>query len=314
MGDQVLLCDLSMGSHVNLALADPGHRPQLAEQYECTGRGDLDGAIRDFLSRKDNPRLKGAAVSSRGWEDGGIIHLPEGNMTLSRAELRELLDVQRVNLVNNFVARALAIPTLKRNERSKICGGDNADEAVIAVLGPHYGLGLAALVADGAGGWMALPGEGGHSDLPVKTDWEWAVLKVLQQRYGHVSREMGISLNGLCAVWEALSLIEGVPVPQAEAAQVVAQARAGDRRALEAVGMVTDWLAAMASDIALIMGARGGIYLTGALLDLLDDLFDAERFCRGYVNKGGLTEYVSEIPVFRTTARQMEITGLATLF
>ncbi|GGZ24919.1 MULTISPECIES: glucokinase [Asticcacaulis] len=314
MGDQVLLCDLSMGSHVNLALADPGHRPQLAEQYECAGRSDLDGAIRDFLKRKDNPRLKGAAVSSRGWEDDGIIHLPEGNMTLSRDELRQLLDIQRVNLVNNFVARALAIPTLKRNERSKICGGENAEETVIAVLGPHYGLGLAALVADGAGGWTALPGEGGHSDLPVKTDREWAVLKVMQHRFGHVSREMGISLNGLCAVWETLSLIDGVPVTATDAAGVVDRARSGDRRAQEAIGIVTDWLAGMASDVALIMGARGGIYLTGALLDLIDDLFDAERFCRGYLNKGTFRDYVHDIPVFRTTARQMEITGLATLF
>ncbi|MDC7676721.1 glucokinase [Asticcacaulis machinosus] len=314
MGDPVLLCDLSIGSHVNLALAEAGQRPEDAAQYECTGRDALDGAILDFLKRKDNPRLKGAAISSRGWEDGGIIHLPDGNLTISRTELRELLDVQRVNLVNNFVARALAIPSLRRNERSKICGGDNAEETVIAVLGPHYGLGLAALVADGAGGWTALPGEGGHSDLPVKTDRQWAVMKSLKARHGHVSREMTVSLSGLCEVWRAIGVIDGADPQGADAQTIVNMARRGDARAQEAVSLVTDWLAGMASDVAMIMGARGGIYLTGALLDMVGDMFDAHRFCAGYLDKGALSDYVRDIPVFRTTARQMEITGLSTLF
>lgn len=314
MGDPVLLCDLSIGSHVNLALADAGQRPEDAAQYECTGREALDGAILDFLKRKDNPRLKGAAVSSRGWEEGGIIHLPDGNLTISRAELRELLDVQRVNLVNNFVARALAIPSLRRHERSRICGGDNADETVIAVLGPHYGLGLAALVADGAGGWTALPGEGGHSDLPVRTDRQWAVMKALKAMHGHVSREMGISVTGLCEVWRALGVVDGLGAQTIEAQAVIDLAKDGDKRAQEAIDMVTDWLAGMASDVALIMGARGGIYLTGALLDMIGDLFDTQRFCDGYLDKGPLSAYMRDIPVFRTTAPQMEITGLATLF
>jgi glucokinase len=70
----------------------------------------------------------------------------------------------------------------------------------------------------------------------------------------------------------------------------------------------------MASDVALILGARGGVYLAGDLLDMIGDLFDVPAFCRRYAEKGRLSDYVSEIPVYRTLAPDMEIIGLATLF
>ena len=66
--------------------------------------------------------------------------------------------------------------------------------------------------------------------------------------------------------------------------------------------------------MALILGARGGIYLTGDLMDLLGDLFDTGLFCKRYREKGRLSEFVVDIPVYQTQARDLEIVGLATLF
>ena len=70
----------------------------------------------------------------------------------------------------------------------------------------------------------------------------------------------------------------------------------------------------MASDVALILGARGGIYLTGDLMDLMVEVFDADAFCRRYADKGRLSHFIEEIPVYRTQARDLEIVGLQTLF
>jgi glucokinase len=137
---------------------------------------------------------------------------------------------------------------------------------------------------------------------------------VLKKKHGHVSREHAISLDGLVELWSALATIDGEDHVETTAADVISSAKAGDARAEEAVRMCVDWLAAMASDVALIMGARGGIYLTGDLMDLLGDHFDADAFCRRYLYKGRLSNYVGEIPVYRTLARDLEIIGLATLF
>ncbi|ESQ75810.1 glucokinase [Asticcacaulis sp. AC402] len=314
MSDHLLLCDFAIGAEVEMALTRPGVRPPEATPYSCPDRASFDDALLDFLGQNGHPHLIGVAISSRGWERKGVLQLPHEGMSIVRDDIRALLGVQRVNLVNNFVARALAIPRLKPNEVEKICGDDAMDEQVIAVLGPHHGLGLAALAPDGAGSWTAIPCEGGHSDLPVTTDREWQVRNMMAKHHGHVARESAISLEGLVQVWQALSELEGDEVVRKAPEEIVALASIGDPRAQEAVRLSMGWLAAMASDVGLILGARGGIYLTGDLMDLIGDLFDADAFCERYTDKGRLSRYVAEIPVFKTLANQLEIIGLATLF
>ncbi len=315
MTDHILLCDFSFGSYMKLALGTPGRRPSDATLYSCSGKKDFDEAVLDFLAAHDRPKLIGAALSSRGWERHGKIQLPEkGLLSLGRDDIRRLLSIQRVNLVNNFVARALAIPRLRKDECLKLCGGEPLEEQVMAVLGPHHGLGLAALVPDGAGNWAAIPCEGGHSDLPVTSDREWQVYNVLKEKHRHVARELVISLTGLVELFQALNTIGGGDSQANTPEEVIALANIGDPVALEAIAMCSGWLAAMASDVALMLGARGGIYLTGDLMDLLGDLFDPAVFCKRYADKGRLSPYVSDIPVYQTQARDLEIVGLATLF
>ncbi|WP_443748910.1 glucokinase [Asticcacaulis solisilvae] len=314
MTGHVLLCDFSFGSYMKLALGTPGLRPGEPSLYAINGRKDFDEAITDFLSAHSQPRLIGAALASRGWELNGKIQLPEKGLTIDRDDLRQLAGVQRVNLVNNFVARALAIPRLRSDERVKVCGGDAMEEQVIAVLGPHFGLGQAALAPDGMGGWTAMPCEGGHSDLPVVTDQEWEVFKILQKRHGHVPREFVISFAGLVELFKALNQIHGSEARATTAEEIMALANIGDPLAVETLSMCSAWLAAMASDVALILGARGGIYLTGDLMDLMAEVFDDDAFCRRYVDKGRLSHFIEEIPVYRTQAKDLEIVGLQTLF
>jgi len=314
MTEYVLLGDISSGSSLKLALAGRGQRPKTTAHYACNSLQSFSEAIQDFLRDQANPRLLGAAFSAAGWEKGGVIQLPNHGFSIDRSEVRTLLGVQRVNLVNDFVAKALAIPRLEDSERFKICGGNPVSEQVIAVIGPHNGLGLSALAPDGTGNWTAMPTEGGHSDLAPTDDFEHAVLKVLIAKYGHVSRERVISIPGLVDIWGALAKIDGddASVPSAE--EIIAMASADDTRAHQAIDLSMGWFAAMASDVALILGARGGVYLSGDLLDMIGDMFDIEAFVARYSAKGRLSGYVNEIPVFRTTATDMEIIGLATLF
>jgi glucokinase len=315
MADSVLFCDFSVGSYVNMALAPAGRRPPPATRYRCPTDEDFHAALDDFLRAHGRPALMGAAVASRGWEDNGVVHLPDCDRLLSREALRERLSVRRLNLVNNFVARALAIPHLRADEFEPICGGPGVPDQNIAVLGPHYGLGVAALAPDGLGGWTAMPCEGGHSDLAATNDREWEVCRALHRRHGHVAREYALSMDGLVELWQIVTELDGGRGEDAAAQDVVDLARRGDPHAMEAVGLCTGWLAAMASDVGLITGARGGIYLTGALMDLLcDGLFDRDAFVGRYADKGGLSDYVSRIPVYRTLAKDLELIGLATLF
>jgi glucokinase len=316
MGEYVLLSDISNGICLKLALARRGERPDDTQQFPCETWDDFQASITDFLKAHDNPRLMGAAISAGGWEDRGNMAMPNHRFSINRTEVREFLNIQRLNLVNDCVAKALAIPRLESTERLKICGGDAMDEQVMAVISAHRGLGQAALAPDGMGNWTAMPCEGGHSDLTPVTDLEWQVWKVLHEKYkGHVSRERVVSLPGLRDLWQALAKIdgeEGATAPEPEV--IVSRCRAGDARCRQVVDLCTGWYAGFASDVALILGARGGVYLAGELIDLIGDQLDIDAFVARYSDKGRLSTYVSEIPVYRATARDLEVIGLATLF
>ena len=315
MPNSVLLCDISNGTDLKLAMGRPGERPSAAERTPCKSLDDFKAAITKFLEARGNPRLAGAAISAAGWEKGGAIKLPNHGFSIDRADMRQFLDVQRLNLVNDFVAKALAIPRLEDDERVKICGGDPLEEEVIAVIGPHNGLGVSALAPDGMGNWTAMPTEGGHSDLPPTNDLEDAVLKVLVDKYGHVSRERVISIPGLRDIWRALAIIDGESGDNAgSATDIIAAAKRGDARAKQVIDLSMGWFAAFASDVALILGARGGVYLSGDLIDMIGEQFDVPAFVKRYSDKGRLSDFVSDIPVFKTTAPDIEVIGLATLF
>ena len=315
MDDYILLSDISHADYQKLALTRRGERPQETTHYVCRNLEEFKTAIKQFMEASACESLAGAAISAAGWENHGVISMPNHGFAVSRAEMREFLDVRRLNLVNDLVATALAVPRLESFERVQICGGAPAEEQVIGVLGANFGLGQAALAPDGIGGWTALPCEGGHSDLAPTNDLEDEVLKLLTRRFGHVSRERVVSVPGLCNVWGALAAIErdtGVAMPTPE--EIVAAASAGEMRAARTIELSMGWFAAMASDVALILGARGGVYLTGELLELLGDLFDSEAFVKRYCDKGRLSGYVSDVPLFKVTAHDTEVIGLATLF
>lgn len=315
MPDRVLLCDLSLAPVIRLALAFPGERPHAVTHVECATRAAFDAAILAFLDQQNSPDLRAVGIAARGWEDQAGLHPVGLGFSITRDDIRSLLGVKRVNFVNNFVARALAIPRLNRDERTEILAGNGEDEHALVVLGPHHGLGLASMISDGLGGWVALHGEGGHSDMPAHNAREWQVIEAVRARTGYVSRETVMSVAGITAVWQALHALAGDAEPETPSPDaIVAAARDGDACARETIGLITVWLAGMASDIALIVGATSGVYLTGALLDIIGDQFDFDLFRARFLDKGPRSEYVAGIPVYRTAAEHLELRGLATLF
>jgi len=315
MSDLVLLCDLSLAPVMGLALSVPGECPHGATTVDCTTRAAFDAAILAFLDAQGSPDLRAVGIAARGWEDQTGLHPMGLGFSIARDDIRALLGVKRVNFVNNFVARALAVPRLRPDERVEILPGNGDDEHALAVLGPHHGLGLASMISDGLGGWVALHGEGGHSDMPAKNAYEWQVIEAVRARTGYVSRETVMSVAGITTVWQAVHAAGGEPEPEAlSPAAIVEAARSGHARARETIALMTVWLAGMASDVALIIGATSGVYLTGALLDIIGDQFDYDIFRARFLDKGPRSEYVAGIPVYRTAAEGLELRGLATLF
>jgi len=311
---KVLLGELSDGSVFKIALADPGQGPEAVTLYGCTSLTDFEEAISAFVAENGNPPLAGAAFSTSGWEVDGHIHLVHYGFTLDRFQLYSFLGTPRISMVNNFVAKALAIPVLNESERVNVCGTEASTSQVVAVVGPTTGLGCAFLSPNGRGGWVATHCEGGHSDFAPGNGIEIEILKHMMEKYGHVSRERAVSALGLCELYRCLTLIDGERPANLTLEEILAQAYAGEERAKTAVRIQTEIFAGVASDFALMTGAKGGVYLSGSHLDALGPLFDHDVFTQRFFDKGRVSSYVRDIPVYKIVAEEPEILGISTLF
>ena len=314
MSSQVLFVDFSADNSVRMSLAAPGRRPPAATLYHCDSLAELDSVLHAFLALHGQPVLVGAGLSVCGWERAGAVDMPNHSYTLRREWIKERLGISRLHLVNDCVATALAIERLEETERSVICHGHDDPTQMKAMIAIGRSLGTTCIVTDELGSTMALPCAGGHSDLPAVNAREFAVVERLAARFGHVSRVRAVSTAGLAEVHAALTAIDGAAPAPATPADVISLARTGDARAREAVAMVSAWLAATASDTALGVGARGGVFLAGSFFDLLGDLFDPSLFARRFCDKGRLTQYLEDISVYLVRMREPEMVGLSTLF
>ncbi len=314
MSANILVITLTGNAFAKVAISQVGARPGEAERFACRSEAQFFAGIDAFLERSGRPLLVGAAISAAGFETRGRIDLPTYGFSLQREATRAALGLQRVNLVNDAVARALAVPHLKASEFTQINGAEWDADRTRAVIGAYIGLGVAALTPDGLGDWIALPTEGGHADLASVGDFEIQVIERLRHAFGRASRETAISVPGVAHVWRAVRELRGETGDDLAAVQIVDKARAGDAVARTVIDLCVGWFGAMASDTALVLGARGGVYLIGMLIDLLGDQFDWTLFRDRFTDKGRLSDYLAAIPLFRILAPDIDLIGLATLF
>ena len=178
-------------------------------------------------------------------------------------------------------------------------------DAAIALIGPGTGLGVSGLLpaADGRA-WVPIRGEGGHVSLAADDEREVAIVQWLVQRFGHASAERALSGPGLCNLYGAVCALNRVDALPLQPAEVVARARAGnDAASAEALALFCAWLGSVAGDLALTLGARGGVYLGGGIVPRIADVIAASRFRERFVAKGRFRPYLEAIPTWLIDAR-----------
>ena len=183
--------------------------------------------------------------------------------------------------------------------------------AARAVIAPGTGLGVSGLVPVGAVGFAAVEGEGGHRTLAAQSPREWAIVNALAERFGHASAERALSGPGIEALYRAVASIDGVPEGRDRTAAEIAHDAftRSDPIAEEAIATFTGFLGSVAGDLALTLGARGGVYLAGGIVPEWGGRFDAARFLDRFRAKGRFRDYLSAVPVHVVTHPHPALAG-----
>ncbi|HET9646139.1 MAG TPA: glucokinase [Burkholderiaceae bacterium] len=266
----------------------------------------LAQALRAALQQLGRPVPRHCAIAIANPVLGDEVRMTNHHWSFSISALKAEFGFERLRVLNDFTALALAIPELKPEELRLICGGNAQTEAPVALIGPGTGLGVSGLLPDGRGGWVALQGEGGHVTLGGRTRREQQVLAWMEDRFGHASAERAVSGQGLVNIYEALVAIDGdagARVPTA--AEITTAALNGsDARAGESVHLFCAFLGTAAGNLALTLGALGGVYIGGGIVPRLGSFIETSPFRARFEGKGRFIEYLAAIPVFAIHSSQ----------
>ncbi len=311
-----LIADVG-ATNARFAVVSPDGGLQRPRVLACEEYPTIHDAIaaylQDELPRTDVRRVEAAALAVAGPVTGDHVALTNHPWSFSIEQLRGSLGIERLHVVNEFAAVAAAMPHLEPEERTQIGGGRPLPDAPIGVLGPGSGLGVGGLVPTAAG-WLTLPGEGGHATMAATNARESAVLDRMRARYDHVSAERVLSGPGLVDLYITLAEVDGVPAVSYTAAQITSAAACeGDNHCHEAVDTFCAMLGTVAGNLALTLGARGGVYIAGGIVPKLGARFSGSVFRERFEAKGRLRPYLAQIPTYVVTHPFPAFLGLAAL-
>jgi glucokinase len=300
------------GTNARFGLVSPAGQILHSRVFAGADFAEIGDAIEAYLAERDGlPVPNAGALAIAAATGGDRVSMTNHPWSFSIAALRQRLHFERLLVINDFTAVALALPHLTAADRMAVGGGTAVAGKPIAVLGPGSGLGASGLVPAGAG-WIALAGEGGHSTMAPANEREDAVLAAMRRRFDHVSAERCMSGPGLVNLYNALAEVDGVPAASYTAAQITDPAMAlTDPRCREATDMFCAMLGTVAGNLALALGAQGGVYLAGGIVPRLGARFAASEFRARFEAKGRMRPYLAAIPTWVVTHNLPAFLGCA---
>ncbi len=297
--DKTLLVGDVGGTNARFALAHMVEgRPVLEnhQSFPAAEHPTFLGGIKAYLDGCD-VKPTACVLAVAGPVTDGEIDLTNSPWRVSEAEL-ESLGLKPARLINDFEALAWGAPVVPADQLASLGGPDEGEEhTTVAVLGPGTGFGVSALVRDGRGGEMAMPSEGGHACFPPGDPIEDEILRILRKRYTRVSIERLICGPGLLNMHRALAEIDGRETHIDDPAQITQEALDDPRSHCGAtLARFCAVLGAVAGDIALTTGARGGVYIAGGIAPRILPFLQASPFRERFERKGRFQDYMAAIP------------------
>jgi glucokinase len=282
-----------------------GARPANVAVLAGADYDTLPDAVTAYLARHTGGARPGAAcLAVAGPIDGDRYRLTNSTWAGSVRDL----DVPYATLLNDFEALAVSLPHLDGDDLVSL-GGPPLGHGVKAVLGPGTGLGVGGLVPT-EHGWTPIPGEGGHVTVPVVDRRELEIVRVLQaQGLPHVVAEHVLSGPGLVRLHRALAQVNGVSVPELTASDIVA--RLDDSLCAETIEVFCGMLGSFAGNVALTLGARGGVYLGGGVLPRIVERVCTSDFRLRFATNPDMAAYLAAIGTALIVAPQPALTGAA---
>jgi glucokinase len=297
------------GTKTNLALFSVSGEKLHAESLRTFPSKRYSGLIpvlKEFLDGT-NRAVEAASFGIAGAVVDGKVKTPNLPWMIDTADVRRVLKLDAVTLLNDLEAAAFGIFTLENDEFQTLNEGSMRHSGNKALIAAGTGLGQAILYDDGHH-FRPLASEGGHGDFAPRNELEIELLRSLMGRFGHVSYERVVSGPGLFNIYRFLKEARGLEEPKwltdrlaaaDDASAVISKAGlAGEAEiCVKTLDMFVAVYGAEAGNLALRAKSVRGLYVGGGIAPKLLDKFKDGTFMRAFVDKGRYQDLLAAIPV-----------------
>ncbi len=239
--------------------------------------------------------LHAAAIAVAAPVDREVIRLTNRDWSFSATSLKQATNAKSFRLLNDFEALAYSLPHIAAEDLVQIGGVKSDKPQVKVVLGPGTGLGMATLAPLANGGWMPIPGEMGHTTLPIINAEELMLRDKIVGVGKFAEVEDILTGPGLLALYRAVS---SSPVLENPEAVLQAALKGQDKSAVKALDHFMTFLVRLAGDAAMCLQARGGVYLAGGIAPSLVENLKAPKYRAIFEDKGRIAGLMKPIPLY----------------
>jgi glucokinase len=307
-----LIADVG-ATYARFAVETAPGRFEHAASLRCADHADFFAAVSAYLAGQPATGIRHAAVAIAYPVVGDLVRMTNYHWQFSIEQMRERLGLQTLVVVNDFTALAMAVPRLADDERRQVGAGQAREPSVIGVLGAGSGLGVSGLIPADEG-WVALGTEGGHASFAPLDERELLILRYAWRQYAHVSFERLLSGPGLELIYRALAERDGQPDAALAAPEITRLCLAGsDALCTEAIAAFCAMLGTAAANLAVTLGAQGGVYIGGGIVPRLGAYFDRSPFRERFEAKGRFSDYLRAIPTYVITSERSTFVGASAI-
>lgn len=295
-------------------IPEEGAAPALPVIIDTSAHRSPSDALRSVLPELGAPAPRAAFLGVAGRVSSPVIRMTNAPWVWDAADIAATLGLEQVVLVNDYVPVAALLPLLPPEQPPgfAVLGRPaNRSEGIRIALGPGTGLGASACIPVEGRYWLQ-PTEAGHVSFGACDDSDFGLWPHLERVHGRVSAETLLSGPGLVRLYRALSARQQQRTICSTPADVVTEANARpESLAGQAVRLFAALLGRYAGDLALIFGARGGVFFSGGVLPRIRGWLESGHFRREFENKAPFELLMREIPTALITVPEPAMAGLA---
>lgn len=310
MSTYILAGDLG-ATKTNIALfaADDLQRgPQFAESYLNAEHDGLHAIVRKYLAGKPSA-ISTACFGVAGPVIENHVRMINLDWEVDGAELCAEFGWQSAWLINDLKALANAVPFLQPADLHTFQAGVPEPGGSIAVIAPGTGLGIGYLTWAG-GRYTAYATEGGHASFAPETELQQELLEWLRPQLGQIAIEHVCAGVGFPNLYGFLKASGHASEPEWLAAELAAEGddnnaiivkhalaqTPGSEICQMALQLFVEILGATSGNLALGMGATGGVYIGGGIPPRIVPALERYGFMKFFLGKTGYEDYLARFP------------------